>query len=148
MKFLRELLRNNSHELRCVERQLRTAYGKKELISQIKEKEAMKKEEKVREYNNDLKIIEADNNAKKAEIELQTRKNELKLEYKKAISDQLQNIAEKRQKISSPYPLVEFGHPVKDNLKTNCFKFDIDEFKRINSQLKDKERELSNKTDK
>lgn len=137
------MLQNNSHELRCVEKQLRSAYGKKELLTQIKEKEVIKKEEKDREYYNDLKMNEIDNNAKKIEMESKIKNNALKLEYKNAFTQQLQEIDKKRREIFATRPPLEFGNRFKDkNNKSNLSKNDIDQFIKIKNQLKDDERKL------
>lgn len=59
--FRSQLLQNNSHDLRCLEKQSRIARGNDELLRQIREKEDTKKEEKARAYYDDMKMIEAGN---------------------------------------------------------------------------------------
>lgn len=60
--FRRQLLRQNSHELRALEAKLRAAYVNKELQAQMAEKQALKFRDKVMEiifnvYYNVLTII-------------------------------------------------------------------------------------------
>jgi hypothetical protein len=66
------------------------------LISQIKEKKDKQTEEKFRKYCSDLKIIEADHEKKNKDIDLQNRKKQSKYDYKKAITDQIRDTADKR----------------------------------------------------
>lgn len=145
------LLHKNCHELRHVENQLQTAYAKKDLRRQIKEKETIRNEEKLRDYYDSLKMIEAGNNEKRAEEEKQVHENELKLEYKKAILEQKQEMKE-RQKLSSvsdPTDLdqEEINHRITSDLKKKCFQEEIEEFIRIKKELNENKRREENKID-
>lgn len=94
------MFQTNSHDVRRTEKQLQNDLIKNELIFQIKEKKDKQTEEKIRKYYADLKIIEADHEEKKKDIDLQNRKKQSKYDYKKAITDQIQDIVDKRQKSS------------------------------------------------
>ncbi|XP_025194177.1 meiosis-specific nuclear structural protein 1-like [Melanaphis sacchari] len=150
-----QLLQNNSYELRHTEKQLRTAYAKKDLLSQIKEKEALIKEEKVRIYNDDLKIIETRNYENEEEIELQTRQNKLKLDYKKAIIEQIQENAAEKQRMSSlknqPFTFYEAtgnSGVKKCNVKTNCSQKQLEVFEKMENELKEIERNEADNSNK
>ncbi|XP_001944194.2 meiosis-specific nuclear structural protein 1-like [Acyrthosiphon pisum] len=150
-----QLLQNNSQELRHVEKQLRTAYAKKDLMCQIKEKEALKKEEKVRVYYDDLRLIESRNDENKEEIEQHTRQNELKLDYKNAITEQIQENINEKQRVSlqknNPFVIFEAtgsSAVQKNNVKTNCFQRDLELFTKIKNDLKEIERKESDNTNK
>ncbi|XP_025425596.1 meiosis-specific nuclear structural protein 1-like [Sipha flava] len=91
-----QLLHTNSHDIRRTEKQLQNDLLKNELISQIKEKKDKQTEEKFRKYCSDLKIIEADHEKKNKDIDLQNRKKQSKYDYKKAITDQIRDTADKR----------------------------------------------------
>lgn len=151
----RQLLQNNSHELRHVENQLRTAYVKKYLMCQIKEKEALKREEKVRVYYDDLRMIKSINDEKKEEIELQTQQNKLKLDHKKAITEQIQeNTTEKqRQLLTKNRPFVCFeetgcSKAQKNNAKTNFSQKELELFTKMKNDQKEIERKESDNTNK
>lgn len=153
--FRSQLLQNNSHELRHVEKQLRTAYAKKDLMCQIKEKEALKKEEKVRVYYDDLRMIESRNDEYKEEIDQQTRQNELKLDYKKAITEQIQENITKKQRVSllknNPFVIFEAtgnSEVQKNNVKTNCSQKDLELFTKMKNYQKEIERKESDNTNK
>ncbi|CAI6372646.1 unnamed protein product [Macrosiphum euphorbiae] len=150
-----QLLQNNSHELRHVEKQLRTVYAKKDLMCQIKENEALKKEEKARVYYDDLRMIESRNDENKEEIEQQTLKNELNLDYKKAITEQIQeNIIKKQRELSlKNNPIVIFeatgnSEAQKNNVKTNCSQKELELFTKMKNDRKEIERKESDNTNK
>ncbi|CAH1724840.1 unnamed protein product [Aphis gossypii] len=139
-----QLLQNNSHELRHIEKQLRTAYAKKDLLCQIKEKEALKKEEKVKVYYDDLKMIESRNYENEEESKLQTRQNELKLDYKKAITEQMQENASEKRRLSSlkndPFVFYEAtgSREVHKNKITNSgSQKELELFKKVENELKE-----------
>lgn len=69
------------------------------MILQINEKKTKHKAEKIREYEYDLKLIEADREEKKKDRDLLSRKKQSKSDYNKAITDQMRDIAEKRQEL-------------------------------------------------
>lgn len=148
-----QLFHQNSHELRSIEQQLRTAYAKKELISQIKEREAIKKEEKVREYNNDLKIIEAGNNENEIEKKDRERRNELMLEYKNAILEQIREVTEKRRNSSPDRPMdfdfTKNGHRQgRKMINHDEFRKEMEDLVKKKIELKEKERQEADKVDK
>lgn len=125
---------------------------KKDLICQIREKEALKKEEKVRVYYDDLKIIEASNDKNKIERELQTRQHELKLAYKKAITEQIQENSTEKRRVSSlkhrPFVFFDATGSGEKIVKTNFSQKEIEEFKKLNNELKELERKESENTNK
>lgn len=150
-----QLLQNNSHDYRHAEKQFQTANAKNVLMCQIKEKEALKKEEKVRVYYDDLKMIETRNEEDKKEKELQTRQNELKLDYKKAITEQMQENTTKKQQVllQKNRPIVFFdatgsSKVQKNNVKNNCPQKELEEYRKMKSELNEIERKESNKTNK
>jgi hypothetical protein len=157
--FHSQLLQNNSYELRHIEKQLRTAYAKKDLLCQIKEKEAIKKEEKVRVYYDDLKMIETRNYENEEEKELQTRQKELKLDYKKAITEQIQENAAEKRRVSSLMSSLK-NHPFvfyqatgsskvkKCNVKTSCSHKELEVFKKMENEQKEIERKESDNNNK
>lgn len=153
--FHSQLLQNNSNELRHIEKQLRTAYAKKDLLCQIKEKEAIKKEDKVRVYYDDLKMIETRNYENEEEKELQTRQKELKLDYKKAITEQIQENAAEKRRVSSlkNHPFVFYqatgsSEVKKYNVKTSCSQKELEVFKKMENELKEIERKESDNKNK
>lgn len=142
--FHSQLLQNNSHELRNIEKQLRTAYAKKDLLCQIKEKEALKKEEKVRVYYDDLKMIENRNYENEEERKLQTRQNELKLDYKKAITEQMQENAAEKRRLSSlkndPFVFYEAtgnSEVHKNNVTSSGSRKELELLKKVENELKE-----------
>lgn len=151
----RQLLQNNSHELRHVENQLRTAYVKKDLMCQIKEKEALKREEKVRVYYDDLRMIKSINDEKKEEIELQTQQNKLRSDHKKAITEQIQeNTAEKQRRLlikNRPFVCFEAtgcSKAQKNNVKTNFSQKELELITKMKNDQKEIERKESDNTNK
>lgn len=147
-----QLLRENSHELRSVEQQLRRAYLKKELISQIQEKKAIKKEEKVKEYYDDLKLIETYNDKNREEIEERIRKKNLALEYKKGVTEQIKEIVERRRNLSPQramdYDITGNDRRPKIEKNKNCLRSEMDDFMKIKADLKENERKEVDKLNK
>lgn len=148
------MLHTNCHELRYVENQLRTAYSKKGLICQIKERETIKNEEKLRDHYDSLKMIEAGNNEKRAEEERKVRKNELNLEYKKALIEQNQEMKERRELSSMNSPiddpiddLTENNHRKIPELKKNYSLKEMEEFVKMKKELNESKRREENKLD-
>lgn len=145
----------NCHELRHVEKQLRTAYAQKELLCQIKENEALKKEEKVREYYEDLEMIESGKTDTVTEIKRIARENEFKSKYKMAIEEQMQEMNERRRReTSSPqlgcsvvFEPTENSRKLKQDLEINRCEQETEELKKIRNELKEREREEDNKMD-
>jgi len=124
-------------------------------MCQIKEKEALKKEEKVRVYYDDLKMIETRNEEDKKEKELQTRQNELKLDYKKAITEQMQENTTKKQQVllqkNRPFVFFEAtgsSEVQKNNVKKNYPQKELEEYRKMKSELNEIERKESDKTNK
>lgn len=151
--FHSQLFRIDSPELRRYEKQIQTAYLKKELTCQIKEKEAMKNEQKVKEYYDDLERMKIGDYGIKHEIEEQSQKNKLKFEYNNAILEQIQKNTEKQQSFKSQnrYTNIEpTNNCYSQNkvLKTNCSKIEMDELVKIKNDLKKKEHEEAKKLDK
>lgn len=99
LKYYSQLFQTNSHDARRAEKQLQKNLVKNELILQINEKKTKHKAEKIREYEYDLKLIEADREEKKKDRDLLSRKKQSKSDYNKAITDQMRDIAEKRQEL-------------------------------------------------
>ncbi|VVC25088.1 Reverse transcriptase domain [Cinara cedri] len=149
-----QLIRNNCLELRCAEKHIRTAEATKIIQNQIKEKEAIKKEEKARNYYSDLKIIEASKNLDKSETELQNRKKQMKLEYKNAILEQIRERAEKLLNISPRTPTaVDSINPKENGLKqrkalAKVFRKENDELIQIKNERQENERKETEKQDK
>ncbi|GJQ85766.1 hypothetical protein Trydic_g20328 [Trypoxylus dichotomus] len=86
---MRQILRENCPELRDLESKLRAAYVNKQLLTQLKEKEALKLEEKLKEK----KVQEVLSQARMSEEEFQIKEAEAqikrKAEYKQALQDQM-----------------------------------------------------------
>lgn len=148
-----QLFRKDSHELRRYEKQIQTAYLKKELMCQIKEKEALKKEQKVREYYDDLKRIEIGDYGIKYEIEEQAQKKESKFEYNQAIIEQIEENTAKKQllrsqnRLNNSEPIINC-HSQNKGLKSNFSKREMEELIQIKNDLKEKERKEADKMDK
>jgi len=127
----------------------------KELLCQIKENEALKKEEKVREYYEDLKMIESGKSDTATEIKRIARENEFKSEYKMAIEKQMQEMNERRRRETAPPQLgcsvvfepTENCRKLKQDLKINRSEKETEELKKIRNELKEREREEDNKMD-
>lgn len=119
-------------------------------MCQIKEKELLNKEEKVKEYNNDLKMIKDKKVGEEVEAKLQAQKKELKLEYKKAITAQIQENAESKRNLQPDRPMnFEFtgnSREQKTKIKTECIRDELDKFIKIKNDLKENERKESDKT--
>lgn len=120
------------------------------MLCQIKEKELLKKEEKVREYNDDLKMIEAEKIGEEVKAKLQARKNELNLEYKKAVAEQIRENAENQRDLPPDRPMdFEFtknSHEQKNKIKTDCIREELNELIKIKNELKENERKESDNT--
>jgi len=124
-------------------------------MDQIKENEALKKEEENKLYCEELRRKESIDDENKMEKELQTRQNELKLDYKKAITEQIQENATKKQRLLSlknrPFVIFEStGSSVvqKNNVKKNCSQKEMEIFTKMKNELKETERKESEKTNK
>lgn len=141
-------------ELRCAEKQIRTADATKILINQIQEKEALKKENKVRNYYTDLKIIEASKSWDKSETESQDRKKQMMLDYKNAILEQIRENNEKLPELPLKTPTAfDFIDPKencvnKKNELAETFRKEIDELIKIKNERKENERKEIEKQDK
>lgn len=120
-------------------------------MCQIKERETIRNEEKLRDYYDSIKLIEAGNNERRAEEEQQFRKNELKLEYKKALIEQNQEMKERLElsPMSGPidFDLTENNHRKIPNLKTNYSLEEMEEFIKNKKELDESKRREENKLD-
>ncbi|XP_050433227.1 uncharacterized protein LOC126841046 [Adelges cooleyi] len=141
----------NCHELRHMEKQLRTAYAKKEIMAQIKEKEAAKKEAKVRDYYDDLKMIEANEKEKLADEKSREKRLEQRARYKKAIVKQWGEAIDRKN--PQPYcpmdcwPLEK--NDSKDKLmKMNRLKQDMNECVRMKIETKQAEQKQADLVEK
>jgi len=153
----RQLLRNNCHELQRVEKQLRTAYAQKELVCQIKEKEAARKEGKVREYYDDVKMIERGKHFAEKEEERRAGEKELKSEYKTRIEEQIREANERRRRetvtshhgCSIVFEPTENARKPKQRLNTNGGEKRPEELEKIRKESSmERERDEAEKMDK
>ncbi|ERL94882.1 hypothetical protein D910_12155 [Dendroctonus ponderosae] len=86
---LRQQLRENSHELRDLERKLKAAYVNKELAAQIAEKEAERQNEKIQERRTHELLQEAQIREKEFKKMLTEEDMVKKAQYKKELQDQI-----------------------------------------------------------
>ncbi|XP_050520599.1 meiosis-specific nuclear structural protein 1-like [Daktulosphaira vitifoliae] len=145
----------NCHELRHLEKQIRTAYAKKELLAQIKEKEAKKIEAKVQDYYDDLKIIEVNEIEKRMEKELSVKQHESKLIYKKQLEKQWADTMNEKnaQKAIQMHCPLNFGNSETNSkedkiLQMKNFKKEIDECVRLKNEFKEYEQNQIDMTEK
>lgn len=124
-------------------------------MCQIKEKEALKKEEKVKVYYDDLKMIESRNYENEEERKLQTRQNELKLDYKKAITEQMQENAAEKRRLSSLkndpnvfYEATGSSEVHKNNVTSSGSQKEFELLKKVENELKEIEIKESNNRNK
>lgn len=125
---------------------MRTAYAKKELMCQIEEKKAARREETVKDYFDGLKLIEVGNKEQKTEAEKEVRKNELLLEHKRALEEQIRETKDRRETSPPTSGPVDFGPSgydrgrTKRSVKGNYTREEIEEWIKIKNELKENER--------
>jgi len=97
-------------------------------------------------YYDDLKIIESRNFENEEERKLQTRQNELKLDYKKAITEQMQENAAEKRRLSSlkndPFVFYEAtgsSEAHKNNVTSSCSTKVLELLKKKENELKENE---------